>query len=213
MASLFPPWSNTALRLGIALLAASVLSAILSFIIFVRTPWRRREFESVAQPVEFDHRHHTQDDGIDCRYCHSTVDKAATAGIPTTEKCMGCHSQIWNQSPMLEPVRRSYFSRMPIPWSRVHDLPDFVYFDHSIHVNRGVGCVTCHGRVDRMASVYQVAPLTMDWCLDCHRAPETRLRPIEQVTNMRWNEEKTTSLAVARRFDVARLTHCSTCHR
>jgi hypothetical protein len=183
MPSLFPPWSNSALRLFIALAFASAGGALASAFVYVRTPWRRKEFEALDQPVEFDHRHHTQDDGIDCRYCHDTVDKAATAGVPSTEKCMGCHAQIWNQSPMLEPVRRSYFSRMPIAWNRVHDLPDFVYFDHSAHVKHGVACVTCHGRVDKMARVVQVAPLTMQWCLDCHRHAEQHI------------------------------THCSTCHR
>jgi hypothetical protein len=214
MASVFPPWSNTAMRLGIASCLALALGSVAALFVFVRTPWRRKEFEALDQPVEFDHRHHTQDDGIDCRYCHNTVEKTATAGIPSTDKCMGCHAQIWNQSPMLEPVRRSYFTRMPIAWNRVHDLPDFVYFDHSVHVKHGVGCVTCHGRVDKMARVAQVAPLTMAWCLDCHRAPERSLRPVEQVTNMTWRAENTDdAMALAERLGVERLTHCTTCHR
>jgi hypothetical protein len=214
MASLFPPWSNTAIRLGIALGFASVASAGAAAFVFVRSPWRRKEFEAIDQPVEFDHRHHAQDAAIDCRYCHNTVEKAATAGIPSTDKCMGCHAQIWNQSPMLEPVRRSYFSGMPIAWNRVHDLPGFAYFDHSVHVMHGIGCVSCHGRVDRMARVVQVASLTMDWCLDCHRAPERSLRPVDQVTNMQWRRgpgEDPPQLAAD--LGVERLTHCSTCHR
>jgi hypothetical protein len=214
MADIFPPWSNTAIRLGIALVILGVAGSVTAAVVFVRTPWRRKEFEPIDQPVVFDHRHHTQDDGIDCRYCHNTVDRAANAGIPSTDLCMGCHNQIWNQSPMLEPVRRSYFSRMPIPWNRVHDLPDFVYFDHSVHVNHGVGCVSCHGRVDQMARVYQVASLTMDWCLDCHRAPEARLRPAAQITNLGWNDRHDeSSMELARELGVQRLTHCSTCHR
>jgi hypothetical protein len=214
MAPLFPPWSNTAIRIGSALIVLAVSGAILSLFIWVRTPWRRKEFEPVAQPVEFDHRHHTEDDGIDCRYCHNTVDKAANAGIPSTEKCMGCHDQVWNQSPMLEPVRSSYFSNLPIPWNRVHDLPDFVYFNHSVHVLHGVACVTCHGRVDTMARVYQVETLTMDWCLDCHRSPETRLRPLAEVTNMSYRApDREVSIQVARELSVKPLTYCSACHR
>jgi hypothetical protein len=129
---------------------------------------------------------------------------------------MGCHSQIWNDSPKLEPVRASYFSDLPIRWRRVHNVPDFVYFNHAIHVNKGVGCVTCHGRVDRMASVYQSAPLTMQWCLECHRAPERHLRPLFAITNMAWDpgeagEELGARLATE--LGVRKLTHCTTCHR
>ena len=214
MATLFPPWSNTAIRLGIAAVLLGTTSALAAPFIWVRTPWRRKENEPIAQPVQFDHRHHTQDDGIDCRYCHNTVENAATAGIPSTDKCMGCHSQVWNQSPMLETVRRSYYANAPIVWNRVHELPDFVYFDHSVHVRHGVGCVSCHGRVDRMARVYQVSSLRMDWCLDCHRAPEGRLRPPAQTTNMNWPEQDPqVSYAIARSLGVRRLTNCSTCHR
>ncbi len=214
MADIFPPWSNAAIRAALALVVLGAAGSVAAVIVFVRTPWRRKEFEPTDQPVVFDHRHHTQDDGIDCRYCHNTVDRAANAGIPSTDLCMGCHNQIWNQSPLLEPVRRSYFSRMPIPWNRVHDLPDFVYFDHSVHVNHGVGCVSCHGRVDQMPRVYQVASLTMDWCLDCHRAPETRLQPIQQVANASWKADREeSSMRLARELGVQRLTHCTTCHR
>jgi hypothetical protein len=213
MTPLFPRWSNTVFRLAILAAFGSPIVAIAALIIFLRTPWRRNQFEALEQPVQFDHRHHTQDDGIDCRYCHSTVDKAATAGIPSTEKCMGCHNQVWNGSPMLDPVRQSYFSSLPIAWNRVHDLPDFVYFDHSVHVRHGVGCATCHGRIDRMPAVEQVVPLTMAWCLDCHRHPEPHLRPIEQVTNMSWSDDGTIAAAIAVKQPVRHLTNCSTCHR
>ncbi len=179
MADIFPPWSNTAIRLAIVLVVVGVIASVAAVIVFVRTPWRRKEYEPIDQPVVFDHRHHTQDDGIDCRFCHTTADRAATAGIPSTDLCMGCHNQIWNQSPMLEPVS-----------------------------------VTCHGRVDQMARVYQVASLTMAWCLDCHRAPETRLRPVEQVTSATWKDEgEETSVRLAHQLGVQRLTHCTTCHR
>src|SRR5262249_48366037 len=148
------------------------------------------------------------------RYCHTTVDRGANAGIPSTEACMGCHAQVWNQSPMLAPVRRSYFSRMPLRWNRVHALPDFVYFNHAVHTNHGIGCVSCHGRVDRMARVSQVHSLTMDWCLDCHRAPETQVRPVSEVTNMTWKQEDpASSIELAREYGIQRLTHCSACHR
>jgi hypothetical protein len=213
MVSLFPPWSNTALRIAIALVVLGAVGGICALFIFVRTPWRRKEFEALDQPVAFDHRHHTQDDGIDCRYCHTTVEKAATAGVPSTDVCMGCHNQVWNQSPILEPVRHSYFSRMPLRYNRVYDLPDFVYFDHSVHVNHGVGCASCHGRVDQMARVYQVPSLTMEWCLDCHRAPEKRLRPVDQVTNMRYRPDEDRSVDIAAQLHVQSLTNCSTCHR
>jgi len=216
MGRALPPWSNTAIRITLVAIGLGVLATAVTPMVFVRTDWRRHEFEPVDQPVEFDHRHHTQDDGIDCRYCHNTVDRSASAGIPSTDKCMGCHSQIWSQSPLLEPVRRSYFSGMPIPWNRVNDMPDFVYFNHAIHVNKGVGCVSCHGRVDRMARVYQVESLTMSWCLGCHRAPEAHLRPLSAITDMRWQPDgdpERLGREIAAALGVQRLTHCSACHR
>jgi hypothetical protein len=142
-----------------------------------------------AQPVQFSHKHHVGDDGIDCRYCHSTVDKGASAGMPSTHTCMSCHSQLWVDSPELEIVRNAYRTGRPISWTRVHDLPDFAYFDHSIHVNKGVSCVSCHGRIDEMPQVYKDKTLTMQWCLDCHRSPEKNLRPKEFVYDLAWKPE------------------------
>jgi hypothetical protein len=216
MAAVFPPWSNTAARVAIVAIVLGGASAIAAPMIWVRTPWARTQDDVVDQPVEFDHRHHNRDDGIDCKYCHDTVERAATAGIPSTEKCMGCHDQIWNGSPMLEVVRRSYFSGMPIPWNRVHNLPAFVYFNHAIHVAKGFGCATCHGRVDRMAAVYQAEPLTMGWCLACHRAPERFIRPPAEVTNMAWTageQQAEMGRALVDRLGVRSLTGCTTCHR
>jgi cytochrome c7-like protein len=216
MAALFPRWSNTAVRVVVIAALGGGAAAVLAPMIWVRTPWVRHQNEPIDQPVQFDHRHHGQDDGIHCVYCHTSVYKAANAGIPSTDKCMGCHSQIWNQSPMLDPVRRAYFSGMPIPWNRVHDLPDFVYFNHSIHVNKGVGCSTCHGRVDAMPQVYQVAPLTMGWCLNCHREPAAHLRPLSQITNMRFQpEEQPASVReqLAAELGVVSQMDCSACHR
>jgi hypothetical protein len=216
MASVFPPWSNTATRLAIAVIVGGGALAVAAPMIYVRTPWARFQDDAPDQPVEFDHRHHRRDDGIDCEYCHNTVRRAATAGFPSTDKCMGCHSQVWNQSPMLEVVRRSYFSGRPIPWNRVHQVPGFAYFNHGIHVNKGFGCATCHGRVDRMAAVYQVASLTMGWCLDCHREPERFIRPPGEVTNMSWtagDRQLELGRALVEELGIRRLDNCTTCHR
>jgi hypothetical protein len=216
LAAVFPPWSNTAFRLAIATLAIGGFVVLAAPMIWVRTKWARDQWNVVDQPVEFDHRHHARDDGIDCRYCHNTVDRAATAGIPSTEKCMGCHAQIWTQSPMLEVVRRSYFSGAPIPWNRVYQVPGFVYFNHSIHVSKGFGCATCHGRVDEMAAIYQVPTLTMGWCLDCHRNPEEYIRPLDQITNMGWSAgDRQIELGreLVKQRGIRSLTNCTTCHR
>lgn len=216
MAAVFPPWANTALRVTLAGVAALGVAAIAAPMIWVRTPWARGQFEARDQPVEFDHRHHHRDDGIDCVYCHNTVARAATAGIPSTDKCMGCHDQIWSESPMLEVVRRSWFSGDPIPWNRVHALPAFVYFNHAIHVSRGFGCSTCHGRVDLMPAVEQVVTLTMGFCLDCHREPERFVRPLDQVTNMEWSpgdRQAEIGRELVAALGIRKLTHCSACHR
>jgi hypothetical protein len=173
MNALFPRWSNTAYRLALLALLSLGPIGIAGAMVYVRTPWNTGSGDAVDQPVQFDHRHHVIDDGIDCIYCHTGAESSDYAGVPATDVCMGCHAQIWNESPLLETVRRSYFSGQAIPWNRVHDLPDFVYFNHAVHVQRGVGCVECHGRVDRMARVYQTQSLSMGFCLDCHsRASE-----------------------------------------
>jgi hypothetical protein len=215
MAALFRPWTNTAFRIGLIGLVGSVGALAITPMIWVRTPNWRRQLDQIDQPVEFDHRHHVQDDGIDCLYCHKEAAISATAGIPSTDLCMGCHNQVWNQSPMLEPVRRSYFSGLPIPWNRVHDVPDFVYFNHAIHVNKGVGCVTCHGRVDGMSRVYQVVDLSMNWCLDCHRQPEKFVRPLDRVTDMTWKaaDQSTLGPFLVREYGVRSITNCTACHR
>jgi hypothetical protein len=216
MATLFPRWSDTAFRLALVGLVLLGAGGVVALFLYVRTPDNLNRYFQVDQPVQFDHRHHVQDDGIDCRYCHDTVTRSPFAGIPSTELCMGCHSQVWPRSPMLEPVRRSYFLGLPMPWNRVHDLPDFVYFNHAIHVNKGVGCVTCHGRVDQMALVYQAAPLTMGWCVDCHRAPEQHLRPRTEITSMTWQpagDAKALGRQLAEEYRVRHLTHCTACHR
>jgi len=168
------------------------------------------------QPIQFSHRHHAGELGIDCRYCHTTVERTASAGMPATQTCMNCHAQIWVESPMLEPVRASYRTDTSIRWTRVHDLPDYVYFNHSIHVQKGIGCATCHGRVDRMNLTWQEASLQMEWCLDCHRAPERYVRPRAEVFNMAW-EPPSNQLEVGRElvheYKIQSLTDCYTCHR
>jgi hypothetical protein len=216
MAAVFAPWANTAFRVAVVAVALGGFAVVAAPMIWVRTPWARQQYQAIDQPVEFDHRHHERDDGIECVYCHNTVRRAATAGIPSTAKCMGCHGQIWQTSPMLEVVRRSYFSGDSIPWNRVTELPGYVYFNHSIHVSKGFGCATCHGRVDGMAVVFQVATLTMGWCLDCHRSPEKYIRPLDEITNMKWTAgggQLELGRDLVRAYGVRSLTHCTACHR
>lgn len=168
------------------------------------------------QPVPFSHKHHVTDDGIDCRYCHTSVETSSSAGIPATEICMSCHSQIWANAEILEPVRASYRSGESLEWTRVHDLPDFVYFNHSIHINKGVGCATCHGRVDQMPLMYKENTLYMNWCITCHRNPEKYVRPRDQVFNMAYqppaNQEELGKKLVEE-YHIQSLTDCYTCHR
>jgi hypothetical protein len=169
-----------------------------------------------AQPVQFSHKHHVADDGIDCRYCHTTVETGAFAGMPSTETCMTCHSQIWADSPMLAPVRDSFQNGAPILWTRVYRVPDFVFFDHSIHIYKGIGCSTCHGQVDQMPLTWRAASLYMGWCLDCHNAPERYVRPRDQVFNMNWTapaDQLQLGQKLVKEYKIQKLTDCYTCHR
>jgi hypothetical protein len=182
-----------------------------------------------VQPVPFSHVHHVGQLGIDCRYCHTSVEVSAFAGIPPTKTCMSCHQQMWVGSPVLEVVRASYRTGESIPWQRVHNLPGFVYFDHSIHIAKGVGCVSCHGRLDEMPLTWQTKSLLMEWCVQCHRHPENNLRPLDEVFSMTWRPADVTDPDTGQPFDQARLgrrlveeyhvrdagvlTSCSTCHR
>ena len=170
------------------------------------------------QPVPFSHEHHVGGLGIDCRYCHTSVEQSRFAGMPPTKTCMTCHSQIWTNAQMLEPVRASFRDGKPIAWRRVNNLPDYAYFNHAIHVNKGVGCATCHGPVDRMPLMYQHASLQMEWCLDCHRAPEKYIRPRSEVFNMKWvpprdQVERGKKLVEEYHVRKEQLTNCSICHR
>jgi hypothetical protein len=180
------------------------------------SPYVTRAFDARTQPIQFSHERHVAGNGIDCRYCHTSVEESEFAGIPPTKTCMNCHSQIFSQAPFLEPVRASFRDDRPIAWTRVHDLPDFVYFDHSIHVSKGVGCATCHGRVDLMPQVYQVQSLQMSWCLDCHRSPEKYVRPRQEIYRMDYRPPAD-QLGLGRKlvaeYQIRKLTDCSTCHR
>jgi len=216
MSQVFRKSSNALARAS--LVGIPVLVGMIGWLVFTtsRASFATRQGEILKQPIPFSHNHHVAHLGIDCRYCHTAVEKSSSAGIPPTATCMNCHSQIWAQAPMLEPVRTSFKTGKPIEWIRVHDLPQFVYFNHSIHVAKGVGCETCHGRVDKMPLMWQESPLTMSWCLDCHRDPVKNLRPAAAITTMGW--EPPPNLAelqqdLARRNHVQSKMSCSTCHR
>ena len=213
MGALFPPWTNTVSRFSLVCLAGAIGGLFLWLYLWSRSPWYTGQQDPVDQPVQFDHRHHVIDEGIDCRFCHSTVETSPYAGMPSVSTCMGCHAQIWNRSPKLEPIRAAYFEGASVKWNRVHDLPDFVFFDHSIHVAKGVGCATCHGRVDKMAQVQQESPLTMSWCLECHREPARFLRPPGEVTAMAYQPGPGVGAAVEKSLDVRTRTSCTACHR
>ena len=201
----------------------SIFGAVffLGFLLWLFGAWSRSSWATQAgvareQPVPFSHAHHVGDVGLDCRYCHTSVETSGFANIPPTKTCMNCHSQIWNTSPTLEPVRESFRTDRSIAWTRVHDLPDFAYFDHSIHVNKGVGCETCHGRVDKMPLTWQKASLQMEWCLDCHRHPEQYVRPREDVFKMGYEppiDQEIMGRQLVQKYKIQSLTSCSTCHR
>src|SRR5439155_17816451 len=188
MAQTFHQSTNTLSKLSIFGALFLVLGALWVTVEVNRAPYVTQEGVTREQPVPFSHQHHVGGLGIDCRYCHTSVEVSSFAGIPPTKTCMNCHSQIWSNAPLLQPVRESFRSGQSLVWTRVNDLPDFVYFNHSIHIAKGVGCNTCHGPVDRMPLMYNQASLQMEWCLDCHRAPEKYLRPREQVFNMRYEQ-------------------------
>jgi hypothetical protein len=218
MAQIFHPSTNTISKL-------TIFGAVflIGGLLWLLAELNRSDYVTQAnvvrpQPVPFSHKHHVSGLGIDCRYCHTAVEQSAFAGIPSTSTCMNCHSQIWTNSPMLEPVRESYRTGQPLRWTRVHNLAEFAYFNHSIHVNKGVGCATCHGPVDQMPLIAQQESLLMEWCLDCHRNPERYLRPREEVFNMSWAapaNQAELGLELVRKYNVRteQLTDCSVCHR
>ncbi len=216
MSQIFHHSTNTLSKVSIFGALFAVAGALWFVYVVAASPWVTLAGVARDQPVPFSHQHHVGGIGLDCRYCHTSVERAAVAGIPPTKTCMNCHAQIWNDSPTLESVRESFRSDRSITWTRVHDLPDFVYFNHSAHVNKGVGCSTCHGRVDRMPLVHQEKSLQMEWCLECHRHPERYLRPKGEVFNPAW-EPPVDQLAAGRRlvaeYGAKPRTSCSACHR
>ncbi len=216
MTALFPSWATRAARIVLAVGITALVVTPLFAMVWVRTPFARGEDLHITQPVPFDHRVHVNGLKIDCRYCHAGADRGAWAGLPATSQCVSCHTQTWIASSAFAPVRKSLATGRPIPWRRVNELPDFVYFNHAIHVNKGVGCETCHGRIDQMAQVRQAVPLTMGWCLGCHVDPQPNLRPLNAVTTMGWTatrSDSATMRTLVADYRVKRLTNCTTCHR
>ena len=229
MAQVFPRGMNSLARVTVFGLPLLFAGSVLGGTIVYRSGYLTGQKEIVDQPVPFSHKHHVGELGIDCRYCHTGVETSAFAGIPPTKTCMNCHQQMWAGSEMLGVVRESYRTDKSIPWERVHTLPRYVYFNHSIHIAKGVGCYSCHGEVDKMSLTHQDKPLLMEWCLKCHRDPESALRPKEEVFSMTWRPEHVTNQATGKPYtqrelghelkdkhkvrDAVTLTSCSICHR
>ena len=217
MSQVFPKSANAWSKASVIAIVFVVLGLGWAVLTIQRSDLVTSANQFIEQPVQFSHQHHAGGIGIECRYCHTSVEVSPSAGIPPTKTCINCHSQIWNQSPYLEPVRASFRDDRPLNWIRVHDLPDFVYFNHSIHVRKGVGCETCHGRVDRMPLMFQAKSLQMEWCLDCHRDPARYVRPLDQITTMGYvrpaSENGADLVRDYKIAGVAELTSCSVCHR
>jgi hypothetical protein len=218
MGQIFKERANAVARLMI--LGGPIFILVIGAVIYAlaQSDFLTRVHSPLDQPVPFSHQHHVGGLGIDCRYCHTAVTQSSFAGLPPTETCMTCHSQVWKDAPVLQPVRDSFQTGNPIKWTRVYDLPDYVYFNHSIHVNKGVACVTCHGRVDEMPITWKTQPLYMRWCLDCHRHPEEKLRPPSQAFDLQFKPFPNQSaskpqLIVENRVHPQGLTDCYTCHR
>ena len=211
----FPKWIDRARPLlGLLLLGGPLYVIVLLY--YGGNPKTTDVGYMPTQPVPYSHALHVGQLGMDCRYCHNTVEETGVAAIPPTATCMNCHSKVWAQSPKLEPVRDSFVTGNPVEWLKIHDLPDYAYFNHSAHVSRGVGCVSCHGRVDQMEEVYQHEPLSMSWCLDCHRHPEPNLRPPTEVTKMDWKapgDPEAFGKELREKNNISPPTDCSTCHR
>ena len=216
MAQIFHRSTNTLSRVSIFGAVFFVAGALWLLATINRSGYVTGQDIALEQPIQFSHKHHAGELGIDCRYCHTSVEVSAVASVPPTKTCINCHSQIWAQSQFLEPVRASWRTDESIRWIKVNDLPDFVYFTHSVHVHKGIGCVSCHGRVDKMNQLYQATSLQMEWCLDCHRHPERFVRPREEVFNMRWEppgDHDELAATLMKAYDIHPRTDCSTCHR
>jgi hypothetical protein len=219
MPQVFPKQMNVVAGASVLGGLLTLAAALWAGLVYTRSSFGTGTSVAVVQPVPFSHQHHASILGIDCRYCHTSVEYASFAGMPPTKTCMNCHSQIWVGSQMLEPVRESYRTDKSLRWQRVYNLPGFVYFYHSIHVQKGMGCSACHGRIDQMPFTHQKPTLLMEWCIDCHRNPAGHIRPREEVFNMRY-EEPADQLELGRKLvkqydvkDTDSLTSCTTCHR
>lgn len=217
MAAIFRPRANLMASLALSSIAGLIVAGVGWWGFWPRTDYARHVAWFVDQPVPFSHEHHVAGLGIDCRFCHTSVEVSSNAGLPPTYTCMTCHSQIWTNAALLAPVRRSLIDDKPIVWNRINDLPDYVYFNHSIHIAKGVGCASCHGEVDKMALSYKAKTLTMQFCLDCHRNPGPQLRPKDQIYNTQWHRTADTASPemLMGEFHVGgrNLTDCSICHR
>ena len=216
MPRVFPPYSNTIARAGLFGVVFGPIALFWTAARFNFSPYVTQVGVPREQPVPFSHKHHVGDLGLDCRYCHTTVEYSSYANVPPIKTCMTCHSRIWKDSPVLEPIRAAYRTSIPVQWTRVNDLPDFVYFNHSIHVNKGVGCATCHGRLDQQPMTWRTQNLEMAWCLNCHRHPERYVRPREAVFSMDYQPPHD-QLALGKRliqeYRIQKLQDCYTCHR
>lgn len=216
MSQIFHPSTNTLSRLTIY--GAVIFAGLLSYALYEvgQSSYYRAQTIPQIQPVPFSHEHHVAQLGIDCRYCHTSVEKSAFAGMPSTQTCMSCHSQIWTNAAMLAPVRESYETDQSIAWTRVNALPQFVYFNHSIHIAKGIGCTTCHGQIGKMALTWRATTLQMTWCLDCHRHPEEYVRPKNEVFNVDYApppNQLELGQELVRKYKIMSLTSCETCHR
>ncbi len=217
MSQIFRSTANSYARVSIVVgvVALAAVGGAL-FELIADSTYATRQGDAREQPIPFSHAHHVGSMGIDCRYCHTSVENSDWAVIPPTKTCMNCHSQIWINSRTLEPVRQSFITNQSIKWTKVYDLPDYVYFNHSIHIKKGVGCETCHGRIDQQALTWQEPSLQMRWCLDCHRNPEKNLRPRDQITTMGYvpkEPQEQLGARLVKEYHVQKLDTCWTCHR
>ncbi len=220
MAQIFHRGANNVAKASFVVAIVLAGTAFFAYTQIARSSYLTGQYLEKQQPVQFSHKHHVGDDGIDCRYCHTSVETSASAGIPPTQTCMNCHNEIWADSPYLEPVKESFRENKPIQWERVHDLPEYAYFNHSIHIAKGVGCASCHGQIDNMPAVYQEHTLQMEWCLSCHRDPGPEIRPQSEIYNMNFDPYQMTAAQeaevkekIGKLRSTELLTSCSTCHR
>ena len=229
MAQVFPKGYNVVMRLAVLSVPFTLAGAAAGGAAFYRSDYTTGRGEVVQQPVPFSHKHHVSQLGIGCQYCHTSVEVSASSGYPPTKTCMNCHQMMWQGAELLDPVRQSYAKGEPIAWTKIHNVPHYTYFNHSIHVNKGVGCYSCHGPIDQMNLIYQSNTLLMEWCLNCHRNPENYLRPREEIYNMTYKASDTINPDTSLPYDQVTLgkklkeeynvrdhyvlTNCSICHR